>query len=557
MSEKLQDRKYDPKNKAINYGQVNSQQDPHNIFVSSPVSAPFNFPNTSLQQSKEDEDMTYKAILNSMVQFRKVDKWGEIPLKLFDTPSYFYFKIFFYFGEDNLLSTEYDTSIFPIELETVEGDENTSNSINKSITNWKLPDAITYQSPASPQFIDGDVKSAKYLQSISQTGLKGRNTKNHSANTAFNYLLINQEYQRAEKLLKFIHLLQDISVNSPWYFRSITGLSSAVERKDFDKEFKVDEDRKELTIKCLADAFDTRIGTLLDLYRDIVASYEMHKEIVPANLRKFNMGVYLFETPNAILFKNAFANRKNSELTDDSMKYMSLNEGNTKYLEFHNCEIDYNSSKSGFDELNNEEPYSPEYTITIRYDAVYEERYNNILNLVVGDFYKWDIFYDKDHVDNDNFRKDNLTGNVKDFNFTSMIRELKDIANEQSQVTDEEVKRLNAIASGNLYKSETIGQMLSKKATKKLADAKSKAESKMMKKVFTPVDNAKAWIQTESGNIKQKIRTQISGEGLAQGWALGKLWEKSQELENKIDEYTDYSLKDWVTKLKKKPKQEE
>jgi hypothetical protein len=74
-------------------------------------------------------------------------------------------------------------------------------------------------------------------------------------------------------------------------------LDTALERKIItETDFKL-EDRKSIVIKCLPDAYDNRIGTLLDLYRSICYSYTNKKEIVPANLRKFDMGIYIFNTP--------------------------------------------------------------------------------------------------------------------------------------------------------------------------------------------------------------------------------------------------------------------
>ena len=538
LNSNLKYRKYDRRNREMNHGNNYTEQKVHNVLMPGiKTKALPSFPNTDNRQVTNnigwEQDDTYRAILNSIALFRKTDKWGEIsPYKLFDTPSHFYFKIFFYFGEDNLLSTEYDTSLFPVNLYTTtttpEGEqsetpENTSNSLVKSTNEWRLPDTITTNNyPQQPREVSEGTKT-KYMSSMAQGGFIGKNSKGHSANSAFNYLLINQEYQRAEKLLKFIKLLQDISVECPWYFRAVTGIETALERKEFDKDFKVEEERKSLTIKCLADAFDTRIGTLLDLYRDIVVSYEMHKEIVPANLRKFDMGIYIFEAPNSILHKNTFETWRNNGVSDNDMKYMKLNEGNTKYIEFHNCEIDYNSSKS-FDEINNEEGYSPEYTITIKYDTAYEERYNNTLNMIIGDFYKWDIEYNDSNNDNAGYRSDNLTGNTDQFDFKTMSLDIKELENARASNIFDEIKR---IVPGNLYKrdyEETIGQMLSKQIAVKLNEGRDKLTGYMNDKVIspmvTPIDNARSYVKTKSGEIYQKYRNKVN-----EGWNFGRLWE--------------------------------
>lgn len=208
---------------------------------------------------------------------------------------------------------------------------------------------------------------------------------------------INDENERAEKLKKFIYLLSDINSQSPWYWSSISGLDTAIERKSItDKDFKIEEERKQLSIKCLPDAYDQRIGTLLDLYRDICYSYTLKKEILPANLRKFDMGIYIFNTPIKELHGKAYDSelapveteaRISSQHNDYNLTYKT----SSKYFEFHNCEIDYNSSKSAYGELSNVEGNQLEYTINISYDDCYENRFNEFLMRDMGDFIQTDL----------------------------------------------------------------------------------------------------------------------------------------------------------------------
>ena len=59
-------------------------------------------------------------------------------------------------------------------------------------------------------------------------------------------------------------------------------------------------------------------------------------------------------------------------------------------LEFHNCEIDYNSIKSGWSELNNSEGVSPTYKIEISYDDCYEVNWNEFSTQLMGDIIQGD-----------------------------------------------------------------------------------------------------------------------------------------------------------------------
>lgn len=210
----------------------------------------------------------------------------------------------------------------------------------------------------------------------------------YSYTSAWSYLKLNGEEERAEKLKKFVNLLSNISSESPWYFNTVSGVDEALNRPNAgqNKDFKIDEDRGKISIKCLPDAFDTRIGSLLDLYRDIVWSWQTKREILPANLRKFDMAIYIFSDPIVNIHQGG-SDESAANISDKSSNYKT----SYKYIEFHNCEIDYNSSKSAYGELNNTEGNQPEYTIDIFYDDAYEVRYNEFMLRTIGDMITYDI----------------------------------------------------------------------------------------------------------------------------------------------------------------------
>ena len=104
--------------------------------------------------------------------------------------------------------------------------------------------------------------------------------------------------ERAELLVEFVNLLSNINSESPWYFDEISGLEAALERKSLtERDFKFEEQRQKISIKCKPDSFDDRIATLLDLYRSITYSWALKREVIPSNLRKFDMGIYIFSDP--------------------------------------------------------------------------------------------------------------------------------------------------------------------------------------------------------------------------------------------------------------------
>lgn len=223
--------------------------------------------------------------------------------------------------------------------------------------------------------------------------------------SAWAYLALNDENDRANLLQQFVELLSTISTMSPWYFQSIKGLDAAVERKlTASAEFTIPEERDKITIDCIEDSFDGRIGTLLDLYRSIVWSWQHKRQMLPANLRKFDMTIVLFSAPVAGLHtpKKSIVSQAlgsvGKSLLPDSDDYAGVSHDvkseyvtSYKVFEFHGCEFDYNSAKSGYNEVNNEAGFNQKYSIDISFDDVFESRYNEFSQTVIGDLIKEDL----------------------------------------------------------------------------------------------------------------------------------------------------------------------
>ena len=112
--------------------------------------------------------------------------------------------------------------------------------------------------------------------------------------SAWSYLKQNGEEERAAYLKQFVELLSNISTYSPWYFQSISGLGEALQRTTTEVK---EEERKKITIGFLEDSTDERIGTLLDLYRMSCWSHLHRREMLPVNLRRFDMTVVFFSSP--------------------------------------------------------------------------------------------------------------------------------------------------------------------------------------------------------------------------------------------------------------------
>ena len=301
-------------------------------------------------------ELSYENLINITSNFRKSFRSSDVtdPFKKYDEPGFFFWKPLFYFynGDDENYGLGSSGLLHP----SWSSDETNYEKITINDTS----DEDNSKSLAKIQNIENDIKLP---------------------NSAYNYLLRNDELRRAALLKDFIILLSEINSKTPWYFKEITGLGDALTRSSFYKSPKIDEERKKITIKCLADSVDTRIGNMLDMYRAACFSWQSKREIVPANLRKFDMGIYVYLQP---MKNNIHGNIKNVS---------------HKYIEFHNCEIDIDSCKIN-DSFNNESAQQIEYEIVISYDNCFDNRYsNNVLGLI-GDAIITDMIVN-DKIDKD------------------------------------------------------------------------------------------------------------------------------------------------------------
>ena len=258
---------------------------------------------------------------------------------------------------------------------------------------------------------------------------RGMDNDYYKLNSAWGYLMNNNEWERATTLQKFVELLSSISVESPWYFQKISGLDEAMSRNNF----KIDDERKKISIECLPDAMDHRIGSLLSMYRSIVWSHTRKCEVVPANLRKFDMGLFIYSgltvgphvhpggekgnTFDPWSWKGIYVNKNRlihddetpeeayeEEWNDDTEDWDYESTGGTdysnkihvedaletasyKYIEFHNCEFNIDSINSGMNDLNNADGFSQTFTIDIYFDDCYEQEYNQYILKLFGDLF--------------------------------------------------------------------------------------------------------------------------------------------------------------------------
>jgi hypothetical protein len=130
--------------------------------------------------------------------------------------------------------------------------------------------------------------------------------------SAYNYLLQrdgsyfgSNGLKRANTLKQFQILLNNINSNSPWFFQSIQGLdkleqialSGFQDERGFDSFDPARTNEKTLTIECL-ESLNLRMTALANLYNQATFDADNMRWLVPRNLRKFTMWIYVTEIRN-------------------------------------------------------------------------------------------------------------------------------------------------------------------------------------------------------------------------------------------------------------------
>ena len=192
---------------------------------------------------------------------------------------------------------------------------------------------------------------------------------------------------RLKALKKYVNLLSQISTFSPWIFSGISNLNNA-SNVDLTKL----TENKTFELKLNVDTVDWRISTLMSLYKYACYDDVNQKEILPDNLRKFDMSVVLFSVPIKYIHTPALLidNTGRGETVRTSYKQIISHDVNnmmsTKVYTFLGCEL--NTANLGAyipSNVTNDKPFQlGNSSLQINYDRVYEYTFNEYEMLLIG-----------------------------------------------------------------------------------------------------------------------------------------------------------------------------
>ena len=216
---------------------------------------------------------------------------------------------------------------------------------------------------------------------------------------------------KQKSLESFGKILNYLQMECPWFFKEIGGLAEVTKRNFKDI---VPGEEKKITLTFNPDAVDMRISTLLDLYINACYDTINFKEVIPENLRKFDMSIILFNPPIANLnvpytymstqeLEKAYQRAKEKSMAnfafqtdlgaDESDFSKSMNNWagilkermSFKCIILKNCEIDLESLTTTPEVLSNTEPATFDYTISISFQRSYIYNLNKPLSIELLD----------------------------------------------------------------------------------------------------------------------------------------------------------------------------
>jgi len=195
---------------------------------------------------------------------------------------------------------------------------------------------------------------------------------------------------RADKLKRFIKILKKLNTEMPWFWQSISGLETTKQYNKMEDPFRGGTDSK-ITITCL-ESVELPVTGLIDLYKQAAYDFSRWVEVIPHNLRRFNMYVYVSEVrvfrtnkasqfvANTIDSTGLLGTKDDGQARTSSSIVNSSYNGDVRSVRPHfeiglsHCTFDIESTNAVFQDLSKspDQPIAP--SISIMYESVHDHK---------------------------------------------------------------------------------------------------------------------------------------------------------------------------------------
>jgi len=171
------------------------------------------------------------------------------------------------------------------------------------------------------------------------------------------------EEDRADRLDRFVKLLQKINRELPWFWQSISGLEATRQYGNLEDPWRGAESPK-LEIECLENVELTSYA-LIDLYKRAAYDFNRWVKVIPKNLCHFELTVFVTEvrtfqqTSKAGLLNSKNKDTSNTDIktaegktTNSTNTSMSIDAKPVVVTKLGHCEFDIESTSDLFADLN-------------------------------------------------------------------------------------------------------------------------------------------------------------------------------------------------------------
>jgi hypothetical protein len=181
-----------------------------------------------------------------------------------------------------------------------------------------------------------------------------------------------QDTTRAEALDNFIKILKKVNSEYPWFWQSVSGLETAKQYDMLDPFWGED---KAIEIGCL-ETVELTVSGMMDLYKRAAYDFNRWVEVIPRNLRRFKMYIWVsevrtFQTSTLKKSSTILAAQQTNPQLDLSSGDSSIKSVRPFFkVELGHCEFDPDSTSSIFADLNRTPEGEVTSTIKIKWQTV-------------------------------------------------------------------------------------------------------------------------------------------------------------------------------------------
>lgn len=163
-----------------------------------------------------------------------------------------------------------------------------------------------------------------------------------------------EDEERAVSLENFIKILKKVNAQYPWFWQSVTGIEQT-RQWDMKEPFRGED--KEIEIECL-ETVELTVSGMMDLYRHAAFDFNRWVEVIPRNLRRFGLHIYVSEVRTFSTSDFKRASTVFNAISPNTNLDILGSEGGVKAerphfaIDLGHCEFDLNSTSEIFESLS-------------------------------------------------------------------------------------------------------------------------------------------------------------------------------------------------------------